>query len=127
MLTRTEVIYASNNPSGIQLNLGWYALAECIAAKTHPGTALAKWCGVKKDARKPRHYKGKEILDVSKLRKIAAERFMNCGNLSEITGYSRQFFWNILERGSCHFSEELINHIERSLNLPTGSLIVKGE
>ena len=35
-----------NNPAGITINLGWYALAECIYANTNSGTSLFKWCGL---------------------------------------------------------------------------------
>ena len=42
-----------NNPSGIVINLGYYALAECIICGTYAGHALSKWCGIT-DPAKPR-------------------------------------------------------------------------
>lgn len=38
--------YVSNNPGGIDINLGYYALAECIIKGTNASTALLKWCGL---------------------------------------------------------------------------------
>ena len=69
-------IYASNNPSGIDINLGWYALAECICTKTTASDALLRWCDVWLDKTQKRTYirkapvpkvlgvKTKKILDV---------------------------------------------------------------
>ena len=50
----TEQIWASNNPTGVQINLGYYALAECIIKGTYPSDALLRWCGVWADKSKPR-------------------------------------------------------------------------
>ena len=47
-------IWASNNPMGIYINLGYYALAECILTKATPSDALLKWCNVWSDKTKPR-------------------------------------------------------------------------
>lgn len=35
------------NPAGIDINLGWYALAECIIVGTYPSIALLRWCDLK--------------------------------------------------------------------------------
>ena len=51
---RCEQIWASNNSMGIQINLGYYALAECILKGTYPSDALLRWCGLWIDASKPR-------------------------------------------------------------------------
>ena len=53
MLT-VERAWVSDNPMGIEINLGYYALAECICAKTTPSEALLKWCNVWIDQTKPR-------------------------------------------------------------------------
>ena len=53
MLT-VEYAWVSNNPMGININLGYYALAECILTKTTPSDALLKWCNVWHDHTKPR-------------------------------------------------------------------------
>ena len=45
--------YASNNPACIEINLGWYALCECICTKHHSSEVLARWCGLQ-DVSKPR-------------------------------------------------------------------------
>ena len=39
------------NPAGIDINLGWYALAECIIVGTYPSTSLLRWCGLKHSGR----------------------------------------------------------------------------
>ena len=49
-----EQIWASNNPCGININLGYYALAECIVKGTYPSDALLRWCGLWADKNKPR-------------------------------------------------------------------------
>jgi DNA-binding MarR family transcriptional regulator len=46
--------YTSNNPAGIEINLGYYALCECIVKGTWASTALSRWCGVWNDKLKPR-------------------------------------------------------------------------
>ncbi len=46
--------YVSNNPGGVEINLGYYALAECILTKTNASAALLRWCGVWFDKTKPR-------------------------------------------------------------------------
>ena len=39
---------------GIEINLGYYALAECILTNTTCSDALLKWCNVCHDHTKPR-------------------------------------------------------------------------
>ena len=39
--------YGNYNAAGIVINLGYYALAECIIVGTYPSTALMRWCGLK--------------------------------------------------------------------------------
>ena len=46
--------FSSNNSSGIQVNLGYYALAECLIKGTDASKALLRWCGVWFDKTKPR-------------------------------------------------------------------------
>ena len=53
MLT-VERAWISDNPMGIQINLGYYALAECILTKTTPSEALLRWCNIWHDQNKPR-------------------------------------------------------------------------
>lgn len=38
--------WASENPSGVVINPGWYALAEAILTDKSCCTVLQKWCGV---------------------------------------------------------------------------------
>lgn len=53
MLT-VERAWVSDNPMGIYINYGYYALAECICSKTTPSDALLKWCNIWHDHTKPR-------------------------------------------------------------------------
>ena len=46
--------YTGNNPAGIDINLGYYALAECVIKGTDASKALLRWCGVWFDKTKPR-------------------------------------------------------------------------
>ena len=41
------------NPAGIQINLGWYALAEAIITGRPSGVVLTKWCGIKDKPKNP--------------------------------------------------------------------------
>ena len=50
----TQTAYTSNNPAGININLGYYALAECLIKGTDASKALLRWCGVWFDKTKPR-------------------------------------------------------------------------
>lgn len=38
--------WVSENPSGVIINPGWYALAEAICTQQTTCTVLQKWCGV---------------------------------------------------------------------------------
>ena len=57
-----KYLTCGNNPSGFTPNLGWYALAECIIKRTNPSVALSKWCGIKYDPVKKRHYTPREYV-----------------------------------------------------------------
>ena len=39
--------YGNQNPAGIIINLGWYALAECILTENKTQHVLSKWCGIR--------------------------------------------------------------------------------
>ena len=41
--------YGNQNPAGIVINLGWYALAECILTEHKTQHVLSKWCGIRDD------------------------------------------------------------------------------
>ena len=51
MIYLTET-YTSNNPCGIDINLGYYALMECIIKGTNTNRALQRWCGLANDETK---------------------------------------------------------------------------
>lgn len=56
--------YTSNNPAGIEINLGYYALCECIVKGTFASVALSRWCGLWSDKLRPR-----KIYELKKPRK----------------------------------------------------------
>lgn len=118
--------YTSNNPAGVQINLGYYALAECIIKGTYASVALSRWCGLKQDADRERHYKGKITLDVEKLKKIFKERFLTYRNLAEMTGKSNTFFIRMFNGKHKYYPYEIVYTLEEELGLKKGSL-VKGE
>lgn len=65
--------YVSNNPAGIDINLGYYALAECILTKTNASAALLRWCGLwfDKNRQKPAFEKNEKQKKLgAKTRKI---------------------------------------------------------
>ena len=115
--------FTSNNPSGIQINLGYYALAECILKGTWASVALSRWCDLKNDTEKERHYKGKVTLNVAKLKRIYRDRFLTYTYLSEITGKSRTFFIRMLNGNHRYYPAELVEMLEEGLGLERGELI----
>jgi predicted HTH domain antitoxin len=66
-----QTAYTSNNPAGIDINLGYYALAECLIKGTDASKALLRWCGVWFDKTKPRKTYTKRPMG-KKTRKILA-------------------------------------------------------
>lgn len=118
--------YVSHNPSGIDINLGYYALAECLIKGTYPSIALSRWCDLKQDTTEYRHYKNKVVLDVDKLKQIYKDRFLTYANLSEITGKSRPFFSKMFCGGHKYYPIRIVIALEEGLGLKKGTLI-KGE
>lgn len=118
--------YTSNNPAGIQINLGYYALAECIIKGTYTSIALQKWCDLHCDASKERHYNGKVTLNVEKLKQIFKERFLTYQYLADISGKSIPFFIRMFNNGHKYYPSEIVSLLEEQLGLEKGAL-VKGE
>lgn len=117
--------FGNNNPGGIEINLGYYALLECILKGTYTSIALARWCDLKQDANLKRRYKGKVVLDVDKLQQIFKDRFLTYAYLSEITGKSRTFFIRMLGGKHKNYPPEIVAALEEGLGLEEGSLLVK--
>ena len=115
--------FGNYNPGGIEINLGYYALAECIIKETFPSVALSRWCDLQFDPKKERHYKGKVILDIKKLKQIFKERFLTYKFLSEITGKSTTFYIRMFNGEHRYYPAEVVYALEEGLGLPSGSLI----
>lgn len=90
-MLRCEQVWASDNPMGIVINLGYYALAECILAGTTPSDALLRWCGIRYDATKTRNIPR---------RKQYAPR-------PEITKKVLDLYWADTTRKNCEIASEL--------------------
>lgn len=90
-MLRCEQSWSSNNPMGIEINLGYYALAECILAGTSPSYALLRWCGIRYDATKTRGIPR---------RKQYAPR-------PEITKKVLDLYWADTTRKNCEIAKEL--------------------
>ena len=115
--------YGNYNPGGIEINLGYYALYECIIKGTFTSVALSRWCGLKYDIEQVHHYRGKVVLDVSKLKQIFTQRFLTYGYLAEITGKSRPFFSKMFCGGHKYYPAEVVYALEEGLGLEKGELI----
>lgn len=98
-----EHLTCGSNPSGIVINNGWYALAECILVKTHPSKALLRWCGLRYDATKPRKkYTPRDYVPPdATLRERVLEIYRNNPNLqnteiAKMVGRSKTFVSRVL-------------------------------
>lgn len=92
-MLRCEQVWASDNPMGIVINLGYYALAECILAGTTPSDALLRWCGIRYDATKTKGYSPPK-------RKYYPPR-------PEITKKVLDLYWADTTRKNCEIAKEL--------------------
>ena len=92
--------YASNNPAGIQINLGVYALAECICTNITTCAALQKWCGISEHVR---HKKKRDPSCTGIKTKMIMEVYKRNNNLphkdiAELVGCTREMVSIVLRR-----------------------------
>lgn len=118
--------YISNNPAGVEINLGYYALLECIVTGHHSKIVLQRWCGITEKI-VGRKYGGRSKLDIPKLKKIMHDRFLTPQVISDYAGCSRQKI-SVMLSGNHYFQpQELIDRIEDGLAVEKGSLILREE
>ena len=96
------ITYVSHNPAGIDINYGWYALAECICTKHYSSEVLARWCGLQdlSKTRKPYTYRG-YVAPNPKLNQMVLEIYRQNPKLKNIeiakmVGRSNTFVSNTL-------------------------------
>ena len=119
-------VIASNNPMGININLGVYALTECICTGVLPSVALSKWCNVTQDPKKERAYKDRVKIDIDLLKMEISKRRLTNRQLADATGKTTGFFWEMVNHRHVNQKKELIEKLETILNLPKGSLLQRG-
>lgn len=123
------VNYGCSNPSGIIVNLGYYALCECLVTKHTPTDTLYRWCGVEKKAR--RHGKSALIpVDVEKLGRIRKNRGLAYRDLAEMTGTSLFMFYRLFKlqkNGNApgKLRADIVRILEEKLCLEEGELEFK--
>lgn len=118
--------YGCTNPSGIVINLGYYALCECLLTKHTPNDTLYRWCGVEKKARR----QGKSALilvDVEKLGQIKKIRGLAYRDLAEMTGTSLFIFYRLFKskkagNAAGKLRADIVRILEEKLCLEKGEL-----
>lgn len=116
--------FGNSNPAGIEINLGYYALLECIVTNHHSKKVLQRWCGITEKI-VGRKYGGRSKLDIQKLKQIMHDRFLTPQVISEYAGCSRQKISTMLSGNHYFQPQELIDRIEAGIGLEKGSLILK--
>ena len=96
-------IIASNNPMGIEINLGFYALCEAILTGKCCGEVLKKWCGIEFT----RHGKSKPQKLTGKKQKKILFYFQKYGD-------SLQYI-EIAKKVGC--SKQLVTHTLRQIGI----------
>ncbi len=117
--------FGSENPGGIDINLGYYALTECIIKGTTASESLWRWCGLRYEKQNYRRFKDTVILDIDYLQKVFKDRFLTYQYLADITGRSRTAISGMFCCRRTHYPKEFCHSLEEGLNLPKGRLIVK--
>lgn len=117
--------YGCRNVSGITLNLGYYALCECILTRHTPCEALYRWCGLEKRpkavAKSPAARRYIHV-DVAKLRCIRDKRHLSYSALAEMAGTSLFPFWKLFRNNEGRMLEGSLRALEEKLQLKTGEL-----
>lgn len=117
--------YVGNNPGGIEINLGYYALAECILTNHDPGKVLLRWCNVGFDSAKDRRFRNTVIMDIDRLKEIVKTRFLTYQYIADITGHKRHTIASMFVQKHTHYPKEFVSLLEEELGLKPGELIVK--
>ena len=117
--------YSSNNPCGIIINPGWYALAGAILGMS-VDKALHKICGFPIGGNRKVHrtHGAKAVLDKQKMRSAMNRKAYSYRILGEVIGYSAFKIYDAT-RGKPQ-TLEFISLLEKALDVKQGELL-KGE
>lgn len=92
--------WASENPSGIVINPGWYALAEAILTDKSCCTVLQSWCGVSEKSgwtKKDTSCTGEKMKQIIKIYKRHRGKIKNI-EIAEKVGCTKEYVGIILKR-----------------------------
>lgn len=92
--------WSSENPSGVVINPGWYALAEAICTKKSCCTVLQSWCGVSESRgwkKKDTSCTGEKMAKIIKIYKRHRGKIPN-HKIAEQVGCTREDVCIILKR-----------------------------
>ena len=92
--------WVSENPSGVVINPGWYALAEAICTKQTCCTVLQKWCGVSESrgwAKKDRSCTGEKAEKIVKIYRRHRGKMSN-NKIAEKVGCTKEYVCIVLKK-----------------------------
>ena len=92
--------WSSENPSGVVINPGWYALAEAILTKNSCCVVLQKWCGVSESRgwkKKDTSCTGEKMKQIIKLYRRHRGKIKNI-EIAEKVGCTKEYVGIILKR-----------------------------
>lgn len=92
--------WVSENPSGVIINPGWYALAEAILTKQSCCVVLQKWCGVSESRgwkKKDPYSTGEKMQKIIKLYKRHRGK-MPHKDIAEKVGCTREYVSIVLKK-----------------------------
>ena len=126
----TQQQIGNYNPAGIEINLGYYALAECILTDHHSGETLYRWCRLRetpKNAPKENFTPAKRrkivriIADRKKLLKLLMFNGLAYKDMCDIIGASTYVFYRMMKE--VPVDSIYLERIEEAFNLKKGELI----
>ena len=92
--------WASENPSGVVINPGWYALAEAILTDKSCCTVLQSWCGVSEKqgwTKKDKSHTGEKMNKIIKLYRRYKGKMPN-HKIAERVGCTREYVTIVLKK-----------------------------
>ena len=92
--------WVSENPSGVVINPGWYALAEAILTKQSCCVVLQKWCGVSESRgwkEKDTSCTGEKMKQIIKIYKRHRGKIPN-HKIAEQVGCTREYVCIVLKK-----------------------------
>lgn len=92
--------WASENPSGVVINPGWYALAEAILTENSCCTVLQRWCGVSESrgwTKKDTSCSGEKMAKIIKIYRRHKGKIPN-HKIAEQVGCTREYVCIVLKK-----------------------------